>query len=237
MRQDEDEGAFDDACEVLSAGSRLMLDDTTARLGDAVASRVRTGRDAERGRGGAAGRDAESPRGRVAAAPRVGAGPRASQGGRRRPGGRELAIRPLGRRPGPGQPRPPRPAPDGRPLPLLVVERRRRDRRDVVARRRARRAGRGGRAESKPVGFATALQDDDANAAKTIENRLRLFPNSVTPAGAPRRDYWDAGKWTLQSFREVPPRFRGAARRSFVAASRATEAGEGGGLRWTEAPG
>ena len=66
MRQDEDEGAFDDACEVLSAGSRLMLDDTTARLGDAVASRVRTGRDAERGRGDAAGRDAESPRGRVA---------------------------------------------------------------------------------------------------------------------------------------------------------------------------
>mmetsp|Transcript_12020 Transcript_12020/g.37013 ORF Transcript_12020/g.37013 Transcript_12020/m.37013 type:complete len:113 (-) Transcript_12020:15-353(-) len=55
--------------------------------------------------------------------------------------------------------------------------------------------------------------------------------------GAPRRDYWDAGKWTLQSFREVPPRFRGAARRSFVAASRTTEAGEGGGLRWTEAPG
>ena len=44
--------------------------------------------------------------------------------------------------------------------------------------------------------------------------------------------YFENGKWTLQSFRQLPETKRDADRADFVRRSRRREGGEGGGLRW-----
>ena len=44
--------------------------------------------------------------------------------------------------------------------------------------------------------------------------------------------YFENGKWTLQSFRQLPENKRDADRADFVRRSRRREGGEGGGLRW-----
>lgn len=44
--------------------------------------------------------------------------------------------------------------------------------------------------------------------------------------------YFDRGKWTLQSFRQLPENKRGDDRADFIRSSRRREGGEGGGLRW-----
>ena len=47
-------------------------------------------------------------------------------------------------------------------------------------------------------------------------------------------DTWRAGKWTLQSFKQLPAHARDAdAARTFIAASRALTAGSAAGVRFT----
>ena len=117
VRQDEDEGAFDDACTLLESGSRLMLDDVR-------------------------------PHGGVRVQPKAGA-----------------------------------------------------------------------------AAVFWSLGDDGAVDPASWHGGARVV-------GGEGGSYFENGKWTLQSFRQLPETKRDADRADFVRRSRRREGGEGGGLRW-----
>ena len=124
VRQDDDEGAFDDACTLLESGSRLMLDDIPATT-------------------------TRGPHGGVRVQPKAGA-----------------------------------------------------------------------------AAVFWSLGDDGAVDPASWHGGARVV------GGEDGSSYFENGKWTLQSFRQLPETKRDADRADFVRRSRRREGGEGGGLRW-----
>ena len=71
-----------------------------------------------------------------------------------------------------------------------------------------------------------SLGDDGAVDPASWHGGARVVGGEDGPS------YFENGKWTLQSFRQLPETKRDADRADFVRRSRRREGGEGGGLRW-----